>query len=169
MPSIRTPRPARKAAATKAPAAAPAPATAAKAAPSEQAPKATPKPAPKAATAGKAAPAARPPKVTEGRKAGDATRADKADRTDKPAKAAKVDKAAKPRHKPVRDSFTMPVADFALIAALKARMLAQGQVAKKSELLRAGLHALSGLDDAALKAALGRLAPVKIGRPRKGH
>ena len=43
------------------------------------------------------------------------------------------------------------------------------RAAKKSELLRAGLHALATLDAAALVAALNALAPVKVGRPRKGH
>ena len=85
------------------------------------------------------------------------------------AKASKVAKPAKVRQKPVRDSFTMPEADFALIAALKARMLSAKRETKKSELLRAGLHALAALDNAALLAALGKLAPVKVGRPKSGH
>lgn len=88
------------------------------------------------------------------------------------AKATKPEKAAKPpklRNKPVRDSFTMPEADFALIATLKARALAAQRETKKSELLRAGLHALAALDTPALVAALGQLEPVKIGRPKKGH
>lgn len=93
----------------------------------------------------------------------------------KPAKPANVTspvKAAKPvkvRQKPVRDSFTMPEADFALIAALKARTLSAKRETKKSELLRAGLHALAALDTAGLLAALGALAPVKVGRPKAGH
>lgn len=87
--------------------------------------------------------------------------------------ARKVDAApaeAKPagkKHKLVRDSFTMPQPDFDLIAALKKRALAAGHVAKKSELLRAGLHALTRLDEAALRAALDGLTKLKAGRPRK--
>ena len=80
-------------------------------------------------------------------------------------------KAAKPqklRRKPVRDSFTMPEADFALIATLKACALSAKRETKKSELLRAGLHALAALDTRALIAALGALEPVKIGRPKSG-
>ena len=80
----------------------------------------------------------------------------------KPAK-----KQAKPRPVLVRDSFTMPEADFALIATLKARALAGQRAAKKSELLRAGLHALAALDSPSLLAALDQLEPVKIGRPAK--
>lgn len=79
---------------------------------------------------------------------------------------AAADKAGKPE-KPVRDSFTMPAADFALVAVLKSRALEARRPAKKSELLRAGLHALHGLSPAALAKALDALAPVKAGRPKK--
>ena len=81
-------------------------------------------------------------------------------------KAAKAVKPPKVRTKPVRDSFTMPEADFALIATLKARTMSAKRETKKSELLRAGLHALAALDTVALVAALGALEPVKIGRPK---
>ena len=78
-------------------------------------------------------------------------------------------KPAKPREQLVRDGFTMPVADFALIADLKLRAMAAQRAVKKSELLRAGLRALSAMEDGALLALLGRLEPVKIGRPKRGH
>jgi hypothetical protein len=83
--------------------------------------------------------------------------------------ASKPGKAPKLRRKPVRDSFTMPEADFGLIAMLKARALAAKREAKKSELLRAGLHALAALDRTALVQALAQLEPVKVGRPRKAR
>lgn len=67
----------------------------------------------------------------------------------------------------VRDSFTMPEVEFAQIAALKERAIRFGRPAKKSELLRAGLKVLCGLDDATLRATLDSLAPLKPGRPRK--
>lgn len=76
-------------------------------------------------------------------------------------------KTGKSRTKLVRDSFTMPQADFDLIDGLKERALGLKRAAKKSELLRAGLHALRALDDAALLAALGALMPLKPGRPKK--
>lgn len=76
-------------------------------------------------------------------------------------------KAEKLKTKLVRDSFTMPAADFALIAALKDRALAFQRPAKKSELLRAGLHALQLLDDTKLRKALDTLTPLKVGRPKK--
>jgi len=71
------------------------------------------------------------------------------------------------RAKLVRDGFTMPEADYALLKALKSRLHEVQREAKKSELLRAGLRALAELDPPALAAALDRLTPVKTGRPRK--
>ncbi len=80
--------------------------------------------------------------------------------------------SAKPTKPPkirlVRDSFTMPETDFALVAVLKARALGQGRAAKKSELLRAGLQLLSQQEPSTLLAALERLQPIKTGRPRQG-
>jgi len=69
----------------------------------------------------------------------------------------------------VRDSFTMPEADFALVAKLKSTALGARRAAKKSELLRAGLQFLATLDAASLVVALDRLEPVKTGRPKKRH
>jgi hypothetical protein len=86
-----------------------------------------------------------------------------------PQKAGKKAVKARPRPVLVRDSFTMPEADFALIDALKAKALGGRRAAKKSELLRAGLQLLAGLDAKSLVAALDRLETVKTGRPKKGH
>ena len=94
-----------------------------------------------------------------------ATRAVKA--ADKVADSPESAKPAKPKQKLVRDSFTMPTLDFALVGLLKDRMVAFRRPAKKSDLLRAGLHALMALPDAKLAAALDELAPLKPGRPRK--
>lgn len=65
----------------------------------------------------------------------------------------------------VRDSFTIPKAEFAAIETLKTRAIALGTSVKKSELLRAGLMALQGLSDAAYKAALVAVPTLKTGRP----
>ncbi len=73
----------------------------------------------------------------------------------------------RPKLKLVRDSFTMPQADFALIQLLKDRALEVERPAKKSELLRAGLHALALLDASDIKQALDKLEPLKAGRPKK--
>ena len=54
----------------------------------------------------------------------------------------------------MRDTFRMPRADFDLLRALKARARALGQPCKKSDLLRAGLHALQRYDDAQLLQSL---------------
>jgi len=88
-----------------------------------------------------------------------------------PAPAAKAETKPPKKAKPVlvRDGFTMPEADFGLIASLKRRAATAGRESKKSELLRAGLRALAALDAPALLVALNGLEPVKIGRPRKGH
>ena len=77
---------------------------------------------------------------------------------------AAVPKVAK--DKLVRDSFTMPRSDFALIEQLKEKALGFKRPTKKSELLRAGLHALAALSDGKLEAALGALVPLKPGRPK---
>jgi hypothetical protein len=88
----------------------------------------------------------------------------------KPSSTVAAKKAAHPaRPKLVRGSFTMTEADFEVIAALKVKALKSKRVAKKSELVRAGLRALAALDAAALVAALDQLEPVKTGRPQKGR
>lgn len=71
------------------------------------------------------------------------------------------------RVKLVRDSFTMPHDDFELIASLKSRALEFKRPTKKSELLRAGLQQLAGLDEVHLRAALAALRPLPTGRPKK--
>lgn len=76
-------------------------------------------------------------------------------------------KDAKPRKpKLVRDSFTFPKDEYAVIEALKERLASLGQPVKKSELLRAGLKALAAMPDAALKTALQAVPSLKTGRPK---
>ena len=77
---------------------------------------------------------------------------------------AKHKKDAK-KAKLVRDSFTLPENDYVLFAAMKARCLACGIEVKKSELLRAALRQLSGLDDAMLVAVMSQIEKIKTGRP----
>jgi len=74
-------------------------------------------------------------------------------------------KPSSKKPKLVRDSFTIPKAEFAAIDLLKTRAIALGTSVKKSELLRAGLMLLTGLNDAALKAALAAVPTLKTGRP----
>ncbi len=81
----------------------------------------------------------------------------------------KKSKAAAPekekKSKLVRDSFTIPKDEYAAIDALKARALPLGIAIKKSELLRAGLMALTTMSDAKFKAALSAVPTLKTGRP----
>lgn len=65
----------------------------------------------------------------------------------------------------VRDSFTIPKAEFSAIDTLKTRAIALGTSVKKSELLRAGLMVLQGLSDSGFKAALAAVPTLKTGRP----
>jgi hypothetical protein len=81
-------------------------------------------------------------------------------KADKPAKAKKV--------KLVRDSYTMPEAEYAVISLLKKRCLAAGVSAKKSEILRAAVAVLAKLNDSSVIAAIRRLEVIKTGRPAKG-
>ena len=67
----------------------------------------------------------------------------------------------------VRDSFTMPADDFALVGVLKGRALRVQRPAKKSELLRAGVALLAALNDEELMAVIGRVERIKTGRPSK--
>jgi hypothetical protein len=66
----------------------------------------------------------------------------------------------------VRDSYTIPAAEYEALLQLKQRCLALGHPAKKSELLRAGLKALAGLGDAALLKAARAVPALKTGRPK---
>jgi preprotein translocase subunit SecB len=114
--------------------------------------------------------ARKPPRATPSAAAAPEPKAAKASTVTTPAKApkaAKTPKAPKVRIKLVRDGFTMPEGDFSLLADLKARALHGKREAKKSELLRAGLHALATLPAEALVQALDALQPVKVGRPKK--
>jgi hypothetical protein len=79
---------------------------------------------------------------------------------------AKPDKAKKP--KLVRDSYTIPKAEYAVLDQLKARAATLGRPAKKSELLRAGLKALAGMEDTAFIANVSAVPAMKTGRPAKG-
>lgn len=80
------------------------------------------------------------------------------------AKASKEIKPKKP--KLVRDSFTIPKDEYAVIETLKQRAATLAQPVKKSELLRAGLKVLAGLSDAALRSALQAVPSIKTGRPK---
>ena len=81
----------------------------------------------------------------------------------KPALPAPVPEA-KVKHKLVRDSFTIPKNEYATLSELKQRAIHLAHPVKKSELLRAGVRALSGMSDEALLAALRAVPSLKTGR-----
>lgn len=86
----------------------------------------------------------------------------------KPVAKAAPEPADKPRKpKLVRDSFTIPKAEYAAIDRLKQRAAQAGHTAKKSELLRAGLMALDAMNSKAFLAALRAVPAIKTGRPAK--
>jgi len=93
----------------------------------------------------------------------------------KPSKAVKVTKAAKPAAAPevkvkksklVRDSFSMPEPEYAVLGSVKKACLKAGVEVKKSELLRIGVALISKMDVDGLKAVLATLPPLKAGRPK---
>ena len=65
----------------------------------------------------------------------------------------------------IRDSFSLPVSDYALISALRQRALKAGIQANKSELVRAGLRLLHEMTEADFLAAVQRIDKIKTGRP----
>ena len=125
--------------------------------------KATAKKAPARAPVKKAAPAG---KAAPARKAAPAAKKAAAPVKTAPVpKAVKADKPKKP--KLVRDSYTIPKAEYAVLDELKLRAAKLGQPAKKSELLRAGLKVLAAMADAAFKASVAAVPAMKTGRPAK--
>ena len=112
--------------------------------------------APAAAKAAAPKPAAKP--AAPAKKA-----APKAAAKPAPKVAAKEEKPKKP--KLVRDSFTIPKAEYLVLDTLKERALKLSREVKKSELLRAGIKALAALSDTALLAALSAVPTIKTGRP----
>ncbi len=77
----------------------------------------------------------------------------------------KSEKSKKP--KMVRDSMTMPKAEYAVLADLKLRASNLTKPIKKTELLRAGVKALAAMSDANFLAALRAVPSLKTGRPSK--
>ena len=66
----------------------------------------------------------------------------------------------------VRDSFTMPEQEYAVIGQVKKACLKAGFEIKKSELLRIGVALISQLDMATLQQVLASLPQLKTGRPK---
>ena len=72
----------------------------------------------------------------------------------------------KPEHtKVVRDGFSMPAADHALIATIQSTAMQAGFHMSKSEVFRAALRVLSELSAEELQQVYASLERVKPGRP----
>jgi len=84
----------------------------------------------------------------------------------KPVKAKAKPKPA-PRPKMIRDSFTMPEVDYSLFDKIKADCMKAGIAANKSEMVRAGLKALSAMNQTQLREAIGAIDKVKPGRVKQ--
>ncbi len=83
---------------------------------------------------------------------------------------AKPDSETKEKNKKVklvRDSFTMPEAEYAALGEVKKACLKAGIEVKKSELLRVGVALIRQLETSKLKEILAGLPALKAGRPKK--
>ena len=83
-----------------------------------------------------------------------------------PVAAAPVAAVKPPKNKLVRDSFTMPKLEYAVIESLKQRGAALAKPLKKSEVLRAGIKALAAMSDDQFMAAVAAVPAIKTGRPK---
>lgn len=79
----------------------------------------------------------------------------------------KKDRSKARKQKLVRDSFTMPEEEYAVLGEMKKACLRDGVEVKKSELLRVAVSLLRSMDVPQLQQALAALAPVRAGRPSK--
>ncbi len=78
---------------------------------------------------------------------------------------AKLAKDKKP--KMVRDSVTIPKAEYLVLDAMKQRAAQLKVTVKKTELIRAGMKHLATLPDAVFLAAIAAVPSLKTGRPSK--
>ncbi|MFA9275659.1 MAG: hypothetical protein ACEQSE_12380 [Candidatus Aquirickettsiella gammari] len=77
--------------------------------------------------------------------------------------------SVKEKHKKpklVRDSFTMPEDEYAVLSEVKKACIAAGIEVKKSQLLRVGLQLLKKTPVSTLKTMIAGLQPLKAGRPK---
>ena len=70
------------------------------------------------------------------------------------------------KHKLVRDSFTIPKAEYVVLESLKVRAADLKRPTKKSELIRAGIAVLKKLGDKEFLAAVNGVQSLKTGRPK---
>jgi hypothetical protein len=65
----------------------------------------------------------------------------------------------------VRDSFSMPEAEYRIVADVRKRMIKKEKVVSKSEIVRAAFVVLKGLSDRELIEIFDSLPKVRPGRP----
>src|SRR5262245_14165471 len=69
----------------------------------------------------------------------------------------------------VRETFSLPPQDSDLIGELRDKCLATGVYVSKSELIRAGLHALNGMSVEDLRARVLAVEKLPVGRAAKSY
>lgn len=69
----------------------------------------------------------------------------------------------------IRDTFTIPDFDYELFAQLQDRLLSLGKSVNKSELVRAGLHALFAMKNQDLLNQVAGITKIKTGRPLESY
>ena len=74
----------------------------------------------------------------------------------------------KPKQKLVRDTFTFPKTEYAVLRELKQRAAQLARPSKKSEILRAGLGVLNAMSDTAFVAAQAAVPSLKSKGPKDG-
>jgi hypothetical protein len=79
---------------------------------------------------------------------------------------AKTDTKKIKKAKLVRDSFTIPKDEYLALQTLKERAIQLTKPAKKGELLRAGLVALTKMTDSVFLSTLSAIPSLKTGRPK---
>lgn len=91
--------------------------------------------------------------------------------TDKKALIAKIEKTqVSPkvkREKLIRDSFTIPESEYAVLSTVKKACLNASIEVRKSDLLRIAIGQLSLMSMAKLTSALNGLTKIQTGRPKK--
>ena len=105
----------------------------------------------------------------KGNKQVDEDRFAKAEGYLEPKSTLKQQKPEKPKQqkKVIRDSFTLPTDDYELITTIRERCLDNRVTINKSEVIRAGLHALNQMTNEELIAVVESLTKIKTGRPGK--
>jgi hypothetical protein len=69
--------------------------------------------------------------------------------------------------KMVRDSMSIPKAEYEVLEVLKLRAVKMANPVKKTELIRAGIKAIAAMQDSAFLAAIKAVPSLKTGRPAK--